>query len=125
MSEYVASRLSADTVNRLGTPNQALREALVADLNALVASASIYDLVRFSNVVLSLETENLDPASSSEASPARLNRLLLEDAYRASSPVRRATTVRSARPGRLCHPTRTGGRDLEEGRARRGQTGGL
>jgi hypothetical protein len=81
VATFVASQLSAETTSLLTTPNDTLRTALVLDLNDLITGASIYTLSRFSNVVLSLETEVLDPGSATEGSAARINRLLLEDAF--------------------------------------------
>ena len=56
-------------------------DALVADLNQVISGLSIYDQARFSNVVLRPETEQLLKQNPSGQQLARLNKLLLEDAY--------------------------------------------
>lgn len=82
VAAFVKDRLSDTTRQLLNEPtNHAFMTNLVIDLNAIVAGPSLYTLSRFSNVVLSLETMNLDPAGSGSDNPARLNRLLLEDAF--------------------------------------------
>jgi hypothetical protein len=82
VSAFVKAQLSEDTRNLLTNPaHPDFLDKLLTDLNALIAGPSIYSLARFTNVTLSLETQILDPAGTSDARPARLNRLLLEDAY--------------------------------------------
>jgi len=55
--------------------------ALVKDLNQLIAGPSIYDQTRFANVVLRPETLQLLKEHPQGQQLARLNKLLLEDAY--------------------------------------------
>ena len=54
---------------------------LVKDLNQILAGPSIYDKARFANVTLRPETEQLLRQNPSGQPLARLNKLLLEDAY--------------------------------------------
>jgi hypothetical protein len=60
---------------------KALLQATVKDLNQVLAGPSIYEAGRFSGVALRPETESLLKASPSGFRLARLNKLLLEDAY--------------------------------------------
>jgi hypothetical protein len=52
----------------------------VKDLNQVIAGPSIYDQSRFSHTILRPETEQLLKRAGSQQL-ARLNKLLLEDAY--------------------------------------------
>ncbi|MGA4577227.1 hypothetical protein [Limisphaera sp. VF-2] len=82
LAAFVKDQLAAETRSLLSSPGDPnLPGKLLTDLNTLIAGPSIYALERFSNVTLSLETQILDPAGTSDARPARLNRLLLEDAF--------------------------------------------
>lgn len=82
IAALVKSRLSSNTVALLPTPgNTNLLPQLLLDLNRLVEGPSIYSLSLFSNITLSVETQILDPSGAAETRPARLNRLLLEDAF--------------------------------------------
>ena len=58
-----------------------LKEVLVQALNKAVAGKSLYEPERFHGILLRRETTNLMGQSPTGANPARLNRLLLEDAY--------------------------------------------
>jgi hypothetical protein len=60
---------------------KALLGALVKDLNQVLAGPSIYDAAQFSGVALRPETEELLKGSPRGVRLARLNKLLLEDAY--------------------------------------------
>jgi hypothetical protein len=60
---------------------KAVISALVKDLNPLIAGPSIYDKARFGQVVLRPETQQLIQQNPSARQLARLNKLLLEDAY--------------------------------------------
>jgi hypothetical protein len=60
---------------------KALLSATVKDINQVLAGPSIYDATRFSGVTLRLETEELLKGSPQGVRLARLNKLLLEDAY--------------------------------------------
>jgi hypothetical protein len=63
-------------------PNaKAILSALVKDLNRVISGPSIYDKTRFSKVVLRPETEELLKQNPQGQELARLNKLLLEDAY--------------------------------------------
>jgi hypothetical protein len=55
--------------------------ALVKDLNQVISGPSIYDKARFSNIALRPETEQLLQQNPRGQQLARLNKLLLEDAY--------------------------------------------
>lgn len=55
--------------------------ALVKDLNQVVSGPSIYDKARFSGMALRAETEELLKQNPQGQQLARLNKLLLEDAY--------------------------------------------
>ncbi|MCR4411128.1 MAG: MFS transporter [Thermoguttaceae bacterium] len=86
VSRFLADNLSESTRNILTRLNEgigsetAARVALTQDLNSLVGKGSIYDAQRFSGVALSEKTRQL-LAQSGGGSHARLNRLLLADAY--------------------------------------------
>jgi hypothetical protein len=71
LATYSASSENAKTVI----------SALVKDLNQVIAGPSIYDKARFSNIVLRPETEQLLQQNPHGQQLARLNKLLLEDAY--------------------------------------------
>jgi len=60
---------------------KALISALVKDLNLVIAGPSIYDAARFHDVVLQPETRQLLQQNPGGPQLARLNKLLLEDAY--------------------------------------------
>jgi hypothetical protein len=63
-------------------PNaKAILSALVKDVNRAISGPSIYDKARFSKVVLRPETEELLKQNPQGQQLARLNKLLLEDAY--------------------------------------------
>lgn len=86
LSAYLASRLSEPTREALagrttGTTAKTLTEALVADLNRVIAGESIYDPQRFAGVTLSKETQTRVARNPTGLGRARLNRLLLQDAY--------------------------------------------
>jgi hypothetical protein len=71
MATYSASSANAKTVV----------SAVVKDLNQVIAGPSIYDKARFSGVVLRPETAQLLKQNPRGQELARLNKLLLEDAY--------------------------------------------
>jgi hypothetical protein len=60
---------------------KATLSALVKNLNQVISGPSIYEKARFSHVVLRPETERLMRQNPSGERLARLNKLLLEDAY--------------------------------------------
>jgi hypothetical protein len=63
-------------------PNaKALISALVKDLNQLIAGPSTYDAARFHDVALRPETRQLLNRNPAGFQAARLNKMLLEDAY--------------------------------------------
>jgi hypothetical protein len=63
-------------------PNaKAILSALVKDLNRVISGPSIFDKTRFGKVVLRPETEDLLKQNPQGQQLARLNKLLLEDAY--------------------------------------------
>lgn len=63
------------------TDAKALLWSLVKDLNQVISGPSIYDKARFNNVALRSETEELLKQNPRGQQLARLNKLLLEDAY--------------------------------------------
>jgi len=81
-------RLSAQIQERLNqfdgsSPSAApIIPDLLTNLNTLIRTDSLYDSQRFSAVTLSEETKKLLSQKSPDGNPLRLNRLLLEDAYR-------------------------------------------
>jgi hypothetical protein len=60
---------------------KAVLSALVKDLNQVISGPSIYDKTRFRSIALRTETEQLLQRTPSGQQLARLNKLLLEDAY--------------------------------------------
>ncbi len=60
---------------------KAVVSALAKDLNAAISGPSLYDKARFSHVVLRPETAQLVSRNPAGQELARLNKLLLEDAY--------------------------------------------
>jgi hypothetical protein len=60
---------------------KAVVSALVKDVNAALSGPSIYDPVRFRGVVLRTETARLIAQNPAGQQLARLNKLLIEDAY--------------------------------------------
>jgi len=58
-----------------------LMSAFVKDLNRVISGQSIYDSARFSKIALRPETEDLLKQNPQGQHLARLNKLLLEDAY--------------------------------------------
>ena len=60
---------------------KAVRSALVKDLNNIVSGPSIYDESRFQNVQLRPETRELLGKNPQGQELARLNKILIEDAY--------------------------------------------
>jgi hypothetical protein len=64
------------------SPNaKATLSALVKQLNQLISGSSLYDKARFAGVTLSPETEQLLHQNPTGQNLARLNKLLLEDAF--------------------------------------------
>jgi hypothetical protein len=63
------------------THAKAVVSALTKDLNQVISGPSIYDKARFSNVPLRSETTRLISNAAGTLQVARLNKLLLEDAY--------------------------------------------
>jgi fucose permease len=86
VSQFLARNLSDSTRQTLTRLNEgvgsatAARVALTQDMNSLIAKGSIYDPQRFSGVSLTEKTKEL-LAQSKGRGEARLNRLLLADAY--------------------------------------------
>jgi ABC-type transport system involved in multi-copper enzyme maturation permease subunit len=87
VSTYLRERLSPSTRQGLarwqapGDPSSSLQEALTGDINAIVNGTSIWDKARFSSVTIRPETRSALGRNPRGADLARLNRLLLEDAY--------------------------------------------
>src|ERR1019366_1667264 len=63
------------------THQEELEAVMVDNLNRLIAGPSLYDPALFQDVVLRPETDELRKSSPKGAELARLNRMLLEDAY--------------------------------------------
>jgi len=63
------------------TNAKALMSTLAKDINQVISGPSIYDIARFSQVILRPETEQLLQQNVYGQQLARLNKLLLEDAY--------------------------------------------
>jgi hypothetical protein len=87
VSEFLSRRLTDSLKTQLaayspsGENAKTVLSALVKELNPLVSGPSIYDSTRFGKIVLRTETKQLllrDPAGQQLA---RLNKMLLEDAY--------------------------------------------
>jgi len=70
---------------------KAVVAALVKDLNAVIWGASIYEPARFEGMVLRPETKELARRNPGGLDLARLNKLLLEDAYPAALALSAAT----------------------------------
>jgi hypothetical protein len=87
VSFYISDKLSPETIDLMysyGTvPDTDVAAALVHDLNLILQGPSIYDSDRFQGVTLSPATQALLAQSPSDARLVQLNRMLLDDAYRA------------------------------------------
>lgn len=85
VSSYLYGRLLTTTKDLLASytsgPNPALLAALVADLNTIIEGASVYNETIFQGVALRQETRDLLDDNPQGPELARLNRMLLEDAY--------------------------------------------
>ncbi|UCD36301.1 MAG: mechanosensitive ion channel [Nitrospiraceae bacterium] len=85
VANYLWGHLSARTRKLLSNyradADNDVREALVEDLNAIIHGPSIYAVDRFSEIKLRQETQDLLDRNPQGEDLARLNRLLLEDAY--------------------------------------------
>ena len=85
VAEYLRTRFSEETRSLLakygGGRDLELRDALVRDLNEIVLGPSLYDEKRFSEVDLRPQTRELALARPEGEELARLNRMLLEDAF--------------------------------------------
>ena len=88
VSTSIAAQLSVETqqllnkYNGLDSPSVDLQQALLADLNRLLETKSLYDAQLFANIELNEQTQvliALNPQSGEEL--VRLNRFLLVDAY--------------------------------------------
>jgi len=79
LEELVRADLTAYSASNANA--KALVAALVKDLNQVIAGPPIYDKVRFSQVALRPETEELLKQNGSGLQLARLNKMLIEDAY--------------------------------------------
>jgi hypothetical protein len=85
LSTRLVTEFSDETRKRLsdyrGGADDHLKEALVQDLNAVIAGPSIYEERRFQEVELRPETQALLATNPEGENLAHLNRQLLEDAY--------------------------------------------
>ncbi len=88
VSAYLRQRLAPPTSRLLANytpPNPLdpeLLKALVTDLNSLLQGSSLYEAESFKAIPLSNETRELLTQNPQEEDLIRLNRMLLEDAYR-------------------------------------------
>jgi hypothetical protein len=79
LEDSVKSDLAAYSTE---SPNaKAVISALAKDLNQVIAGPSLYDASRFRNILLRPETEQLRNQNPRDQHLARLNKLLLEDAF--------------------------------------------
>lgn len=74
-------KASLTTYSASNTDAAAVMSALVKQLNQVISGPSIYDKARFSNIALRSEAEELLKQNLRAQELARLNKLLLEDAY--------------------------------------------
>lgn len=87
LSRFIQGRLSPGTqpqlsvYNSANPPSPALQQALVQDLNALLAGPSLYDANRFALVHLTSATMQRIAQNPTGTDLARLNRMLLEQGY--------------------------------------------
>ncbi len=85
LAEYLLSRWSEETRTLLadyaGGRDTDLKEALVRDFNAVILGPSIYDEKRFGDIDLRDQTKDLILRNPEGEELARLNRLLMEDAF--------------------------------------------
>jgi fucose permease len=87
LSAFLAKNLSAATVQHLATLKQGTasettaRVALMQDLNSLILKTNLYSPELFSAVTLQDSTKQLLTQNAKGRNEARLNRLLLADAY--------------------------------------------
>jgi len=87
VSRFLSEGLSAESRQALsqeapsGPRSSELESDLLKDLNAFIQGPSIYDEQRFSGIVLRDVTKQLLERNPQGKDRARLNRLLLEDAY--------------------------------------------
>ncbi len=85
MSVFLRSRMESSVkdavVSYSDSTAKATLSALVKDINQIISGPSIYDQSRFSGIALRPETEELLKQSPHGQRLARLNKLLLEDAY--------------------------------------------
>ena len=87
LSAYLASNLSSATLETLANCKQGLasetaaRVAFMQDLNSLILKTNIYSPERFAGVALGDTSKQLLAQAEKGRNEARLNRLLLADAY--------------------------------------------
>jgi hypothetical protein len=75
------AKAAIDTYSSSGESAKAVISALLKDLNQVIAGPSIYDDARFRGVALRPQTNELLMRNPAGLQLARLNMLLLEDAY--------------------------------------------
>lgn len=85
VSTFLQGQLESSVKEALATYSDATGKAaisaLVKNINQILSGPSIYDRTRFSNIVLRPETAELLKQNPHGQQLARLNKLLLEDAY--------------------------------------------
>jgi fucose permease len=87
VSAYLATNLSSSTLQILArfkegaASDTAARVALMQDLNSLILKQSLYSPERFSGITLRAKTKEMLAQDPKQRDDARLNRLLLADAY--------------------------------------------
>ena len=79
MDTRLQTALAAYQVSKTNAPE--LETLMVDNFNRLVSGPSLYDAARFQDVALRPETDALRRSNPKGAELARLNRMLLEDAY--------------------------------------------
>ena len=86
LSKYIVGRLTGGTRKLLaryqGGLDEPLQEGLVQDLNGIIDGPSIFDETRFQDIELRPETRELLNTDPQGEDLERLNRLLLEDAFK-------------------------------------------
>jgi H+/Cl- antiporter ClcA len=85
LSRYLSSEFSPATKDLLqrykDVPESELKETIASELNHIIRKGPLYDTNKFAGIVLSKETKNLLDQNPKGDDQARLNRLLLLDAY--------------------------------------------
>jgi hypothetical protein len=85
IAQYLQSRFSEGTrtliSNYDGGRDTELKDSLVQELNTIISGPTMYDKYRFAEVEIRRETQDLIVRAKQGEDLAKLNRMLLEDAY--------------------------------------------